>query len=93
MLSDTQVNDFAERGYIVVPQVVPGDILDKAAQRIDEVTAADPPAEGIGGNYASEQTRRALYFRISNIDHAAHRSQFLQDSWLEYEPIRSQPVG
>jgi len=240
VLSDTQINEFAERGYIVVPRVVPGDILDKAAQRIDDVTAADPPAEdkrgshfyfletrdepaliapltsspafgmaeelagrgtlevpwqvqvalnippyshrpglphidarnsepaegpvtgtftmlagilmtdqltgnsgnlwvwpgthlthaayfrqhgpqmfcayppidlpapeqltgragdlllahyllghNIGGNYESEQTRRALYFRISNIDHAAHQDQFLQDAWLDYEPVRS----
>jgi Phytanoyl-CoA dioxygenase (PhyH) len=43
----------------------------------------------IGGNYESEQTRRALYFRISAVDHAAHRSEFLQDPWLDYEPIRS----
>jgi hypothetical protein len=44
----------------------------------------------IGGNYQSEQTRRALYFRISTADHASHRSEFLQDPWLDYEPIRSQ---
>ena len=243
VLSDTQINEFAERGYIVVPQVVAGDILDKAAQRIDEVAAADPPAEdkrgahfyfletkdepaltapltsspafglaedlagrgtlelpwqvqvalnippyshrpggphidaanseptdrpirgtftmlagilmtdqltedtgnlwvwpgthlthaeyfrehgpqmfcayppidlpapeqvighagdlllahyllghNIGGNYESERTRRALYFRVSNIDHATHRNEFLQDTWLDYEPIRSQPA-
>lgn len=242
VLSDAQINEFAERGYIVVPQVVPGDILENAARRIDKVAAADPPAEdergahfyflktkdepaliapltsspafglaedlagrgtlkvpwqvqialnippyshrpggphidaanaeptdgpirgtftmlagilmtdqltensgnlwvwpgthlthaeyfrehgpqmfcgyppidlptpeqvtgragdlllahyllghNIGGNYVSEQTRRALYFRISNIDHASHRNEFLQDTWLDYEPIRSQP--
>jgi hypothetical protein len=239
VLSDAQINEFAERGYIVVPQVVPGGILDGAGRRIEEVAAGDPPAEdkrgahfyfletkdepeliapltgspafglaedlagrgtlevpwqvqialnippyshrpgmphidaanaepaegpvrgtftmlagilmtdqltensgnlwvwpgthlthaayfrqhgprmfcayppidlpapeqltgragdlllahyllghNIGGNYGSEQTRRALYFRISNVDHAAHRDQFLQDTWLEYEPIR-----
>ncbi len=241
MLSDKQINEFAERGYIVVPQVVPGTVLEKATQRIDQVTAADPPAgdkrgshfyfletkdepaliapltsspafgfaedlagrgtleipwqvqialnippyshrpggphldaanaeptdspnrstftllagilmsdqltensgnlwvwpgthlihaayfrehgpqmfcayppidlpmpqqvtgragdlllahyllgHNIGGNYASEKTRRALYFRISNADHASHRNEFLQDTWLDYEPIRSQ---
>lgn len=42
----------------------------------------------IGGNYESGQTRRALYFRISNIDHASRRDEFLQDAWLDYEPIR-----
>ncbi|GAB2805368.1 hypothetical protein GCM10027176_07880 [Actinoallomurus bryophytorum] len=243
MLSDARINEFAERGYIVVPQVVPGDILDEATERIDKVTAADPPAgdkrgahfhfletkdepaliapltgspafglaedlagrgtlkvpwqvqialnippyshrpggphidtanaeptggpirgtftllagilmtdqltensgnlwvwpgthrthaeyfrehgtqmfcayppidlpvpeqitghagdlllahyllgHNIGGNYGSEQTRRALYFRISNLDHESHRDEFLQDTWLDYEPIRSRPA-
>jgi hypothetical protein len=43
----------------------------------------------IGGNYESERTRRALYFRISARGHASRRAEFLQDPWLEYEPIRS----
>lgn len=43
----------------------------------------------IGGNDKSEQTRRALYFRISNADHVSHRNEFLQDTWLDYETIRS----
>ncbi|MGW1164795.1 hypothetical protein [Streptomyces sp. NPDC002550] len=241
MLSDSQMNEFAERGFVVVPQVVQDDLLDRAARRIDEVIAADPPAAGkqgshfyflrtedepvlmapltgspafglaeelagtgtlevpwqvqvalnippyshrpglphidagnpeptgepvrgtftllagvlmsdqltensgnlwvwpgthlthaayfrdhgpqmfcayppinlpepeqikgragdlllahyllghnIGGNYASEQTRRALYFRISALDHASHRNEFLQDPWLDYGPLRSQ---
>ena len=47
----------------------------------------------IGGNYESEQTRRALYFRISAKDHASHRNEFLQDPWLDYEPIRSRPAA
>ncbi|WP_327287519.1 phytanoyl-CoA dioxygenase family protein [Streptomyces sp. NBC_01198] len=41
----------------------------------------------IGGNYASDQTRRALYFRISARDHDAHQDDFLQDPWLDYGPI------
>jgi len=45
----------------------------------------------IGGNYASELTRRALYFRISAAGHASHRSEFLQDPWLDYQPIGSRP--
>ena len=43
----------------------------------------------IGGNCQSEQTRRALYFRISDVDHESHRSEFLQDPWLDYQPIGS----
>jgi hypothetical protein len=45
----------------------------------------------IGGNYESGQTRRALYFRISTVDHASHRNEFLQDPWLDYGPVRSWP--
>lgn len=239
VLSHAQINEFAERGYVVVPQVVPRNIVDEATRRIDEVTAADPPADdkrgahfyfletrdepdliapltrspafdlaeslagrgtlnvpgqvqialnippyshrpgrphidaanaeptdapirgtftmlagilmsdqvgensgnlwvwpgthlmhaeyfrehgpqmfcsypqidlptpqqvighagdlllahyllghNIGGNYESEQTRRTLYFRIRNVDHASHRKEFLQNTWLDYEPIR-----
>jgi hypothetical protein len=43
----------------------------------------------IGGNYESDQTRRALYFRLSNSKHASRQEEFLQDVWLEYEPLRS----
>ena len=240
MLSDAQVREFAERGYLVVPRVVPDGVLGQAARRIDEVTAAAPPAadkrgahfyflaakdepdliapltgspafglagdlagkgtleipgqvqvalnippyehrpglphidaanaeptggpvdgtftllagilltdqltencgnlwvwpgthlthaayfrqhgprkfcayppvdlpapeqvtgragdlllahyllgHNIGGNYASDQTRRALYFRVSAAGHAAHREEFLQDAWLDYAPVRS----
>lgn len=42
----------------------------------------------IGGNFASDRTRRALYFRLSNAEHAARREEFLQDAWLEYAPLR-----
>lgn len=47
----------------------------------------------IGGNYESEQTRRALYFRISDAGHASHQEEFLQDAWLDYEPIRSRAAA
>jgi hypothetical protein len=243
VLSDTQINEFAERGYIVIPRVVPGDILDEAGHRIDAVAAANPPAEdkrgahfyfldtndepaliapltsspdfslaeeltgrgalevprqvqvalnippyphrpgrphidaanaeptegpirgtftmlasvmltdqltencgnlwvwpgthlahaayfcqhgprmfcayppiglpapeqvtghagdlllahyllghNIGGNYESEQTRRALYFRINTTGHASRREEFLQDVWLDYAPLAAKAV-
>jgi hypothetical protein len=47
----------------------------------------------IGGNDESGQTRRALYFRVSAAGHAAHRSEFLQDPWLDYQPIRSRSAA
>lgn len=43
----------------------------------------------IGGNYQSDQARRALYFRLSNSEHASRQEKFLQDLWLEYEPLQS----
>ena len=249
VLTDEQINEFAERGFVLVPQVVPGDVLAQAAGRIDELVAADPPLAGktgnhfyfletkdepallkpltgspltggtafglagdlagtgtleiprqvqvalnippyphrpggphidaanaeptgesirgtftllagilmtdqltensgnlwvwpgthlthaayfrdhgphwfcayppidlpepeqvkgragdlllahyllghnIGGNYESAQTRRALYFRLSAVDHASHRSEFLQDPWLDYRPMKSRLNG
>lgn len=58
VLSDRQINEFAERGYIVVPQVVPGNILAKAAQRIDKVAAADPPARTNAGPISTSSKPR-----------------------------------
>jgi hypothetical protein len=43
MLSDAQIDEFVERGYLVVPQVVTGDVLDSAVQRIDEITVRHHP--------------------------------------------------
>src|SRR5258708_1925498 len=51
VLSDGQVNEFAERGFVLVPQVVQGDVLARAARRIDEVVAADPPAADKRGSH------------------------------------------
>lgn len=51
MLSDSQITEFAERGFVVVPQVVSDDLLDQAARRIDEVIAADPPAADKQGSH------------------------------------------
>lgn len=127
MLTEGQINEFAERGFVVIPQVVPAGVLDRANRRIDEITAADPPPEdtrgshfyfpetkdepalgepltggpafglahyllghNIGGNFESERTRRALYYRLSAAGHAGHREEFLRDPWLE---IRHCPPG
>ena len=51
MLSDGQVSEFAERGFVLVPRVVPGDVLGRAARRIDEVVAAGPPDDGKRGSH------------------------------------------
>lgn len=43
MLSDTRIDEFAERGYILVPQVVPGDLLDRG-----QAATAVAGAYGVG---------------------------------------------
>lgn len=51
MLSRGQVEEFAERGFIVVPGAVPDDAVDKANRRIDAIVAADPPPEEKRGSH------------------------------------------
>jgi Phytanoyl-CoA dioxygenase (PhyH) len=51
VLTDEQVNEFAERGFVLVPQVVQGDVLARAAQRIDEIVTADPPGADKRGSH------------------------------------------
>ncbi len=42
----------------------------------------------IGGNYESERTRRALYWRLRVPGHADHWADCLTDPWHEYDNIR-----
>jgi hypothetical protein len=58
VLTSEQINEFAERGFVLVPQVVQGSVLARAAQRIDEVVAADAPAADKHGNHFSRSSRR-----------------------------------
>lgn len=51
VLTEGQINDFAERGFVVIPRVVPEGVLARANRRIDEITAADPPPDGTRGNH------------------------------------------
>ena len=51
MLSEEQLKEFGERGFLVVPGVVAPEVVERARQRIDELIAAEPPAEGHVGNH------------------------------------------
>ncbi|WP_194908722.1 phytanoyl-CoA dioxygenase family protein [Catenulispora rubra] len=51
MLSEEQLKEFGERGYLVVPGVVDAEIVERASRRIDELIAAKPPAEGHVGHH------------------------------------------
>jgi hypothetical protein len=51
VLTDQQISEFAGRGFVLVPEVVQGSVLARAAERIDEVIAADPPAAAKRGSH------------------------------------------
>ncbi|MFD9889074.1 phytanoyl-CoA dioxygenase family protein [Amycolatopsis sp. NPDC059027] len=46
----------------------------------------------IGGNM-TDRTRRALYFRLKRTGHDPRWQEFLQDPWLDYDPLRTAPHG
>jgi hypothetical protein len=49
----------------------------------------------IGGNYATDRVRRALYYRVERVGHSSGERwrEFLQDPWLDYDVIRSRPAA
>jgi hypothetical protein len=56
MLNRGQLREFAERGFLVLPQVVPGDVVAAASRAIDELIRQRPPDPGARGphNYFEE---------------------------------------
>jgi ectoine hydroxylase-related dioxygenase (phytanoyl-CoA dioxygenase family) len=148
VLSSVRLEEFAERGFVVLPQVVPPDLLTAASHAIDAMVEREPPGpavrgphfyfpeaakvpallapltdspafaaagyppiplpepeqiraragdvllahyllgHNIGGN-TSGGVRRALYFRIKRSGHDPRWREFLQDPWLDYDPVRS----
>jgi len=51
VLSEGQLKEFGERGFVIVPGVVDPEVVDRASLRIDELVAAKPPAEGQVGHH------------------------------------------
>ena len=51
MLDRGQLDEFAERGFLVLAQAVPPDVVAAAAEAIDELTERDPPDAGVRGPY------------------------------------------
>ncbi|WP_344670817.1 phytanoyl-CoA dioxygenase family protein [Catenulispora yoronensis] len=51
MLTDEQLKEFGERGFLVVPDVVAPEVVERAHRRISEIVEADPPGEGVVGNH------------------------------------------
>jgi len=58
VLSRAQVEEFAERGFLVLPGVVPA-VVDAAARAIDELVEREPPGTDVRGpfNYFPEAAR------------------------------------
>jgi hypothetical protein len=59
VLKRGQVEEFAERGFLVLPRVVPRAVVDAAARAIDELIKREPPGADVLGpfNYFPEAAR------------------------------------
>jgi hypothetical protein len=51
VLTSQQADEFAEQGFVMIPQVVPGQVLSRAARRVDALVAADPPPDAARGSH------------------------------------------
>jgi hypothetical protein len=49
MLDRGQLAEFAERGFLVLPRVIPPDVVDAASRAIDELIEHDPPGHDVRG--------------------------------------------
>jgi hypothetical protein len=49
VLDQGQIDEFVERGYVLVPQVVPPDLLADATRTIDRVIEKKPPEDAVRG--------------------------------------------
>ena len=49
MLDRGQLDEFAERGFLVLPRAVPPDVVAAAAEAIDELIKLDPPGPQVRG--------------------------------------------
>jgi hypothetical protein len=56
MLDRGQLDEFAERGFLVLPRAVPPNVVAAAAEAIDELIKLDPPGPQVRGphNYFAE---------------------------------------
>ena len=59
MLNRGQLEEFAQRGFLMLPGVVPRAVVDAAARAIDELIDREPPGPDVRGpfNYFPEAAR------------------------------------
>jgi hypothetical protein len=55
----------------------------------DLILAHHMLGHNIGGNYASEMVRRAVYFRLRSVGHQHRWRECLCDEQLEFDPVRA----
>jgi len=55
VLNRGQLEEFAQRGFLVLPGVVPQALVDAAARAIDELIDREPPGAGAGTGRAADR--------------------------------------
>jgi Phytanoyl-CoA dioxygenase (PhyH) len=75
----------AAAGYPPIPRPEPEQVTGRAG---DLVLAHFLLGHNIGGNI-SPAVRRAVYYRLKRTGHNPRWREFLQDPWLEYDPVRA----
>ena len=98
-LEASQLREFGERGYLLVPGVVPSQVVEEARQAVGQLLIDRPPPVGhVGGHYLcghnssgneSRQTREVLYYRLRCRGHRARWRQCVTDALLEFDPVRA----
>lgn len=88
----THAEYFRDRGvemYCAYPDVELPEPEQVTARAGDLLLAHYLLGHNIGGNSASDTTRRMLYYRISGRGHAEEPARILTEPWYEYGPIRA----
>ena len=74
------------KGYPQIALPEPGQILGGPG---DLLLSHYMLGHNIGGNYASENVRRAVYFRLRRVGHEHRWRECLCDELLEFDPVRA----
>jgi hypothetical protein len=74
------------KGYTKITLPEPTQVLGGPG---DVILAHYMLGHNIGGNYASETVRRAVYFRLRRVGHQHRWRECLCDELLEFDPVRA----
>jgi ectoine hydroxylase-related dioxygenase (phytanoyl-CoA dioxygenase family) len=76
----------ASKGYPEIALPEPTQVLGEPG---DVLLAHYMLGHNIGGNYASERVRQAVYFRLRRVGHQHRWRECLCDELLEFDPVRA----